>query len=106
MRSGRVQASLFSLFAPVQPKHCPQQLLFLPVVGHQIELCARDTLELRWPLRAGKIVADAERIPIEFVDGGERLAPIWPLGPGNGDALGLRAGVERVSASVRTKRPT
>ena len=75
-------------------------LVYLPLVGHKLELRAREGLELRRALRAGKVVADAKRVAFEFVDRGEGLALVWPFRAGDGDALGLRRGMERVGAPV------
>jgi hypothetical protein len=75
-------------------------LFLLPVAGHQIDPPSRDALELRGSFRTGKVVADAERVSFELVDGGERLAMVRSLRAGNRHALGLAGGIDRVSAPV------
>src|ERR1035438_3328630 len=75
-------------------------LLIFAIVSHKIKLRARDALELGGAFRAGKVVADAERVTFEFVDRRESLAAIRSCRAGNGHALGLGGGIQRVSASV------
>src|SRR2546421_5750696 len=62
-------------------------LLLFARVGNEIKLCAGDALELSGALRAGKVVADAEGITLEFIDRGESLAIVGPFGAENGHAL-------------------
>ena len=50
------------------------QLLRLAVVGQEIEPCARSGREPGGTRVIRKVVADAERIALELVDGGEGLA--------------------------------
>src|ERR1035438_2966824 len=71
-------------------------LFLLPIVGHEIEARARDALELGGAFRAGKVVADAERVTFEFVDRRESLAAARSCRAGNGHALGLGGGIQRV----------
>ena len=70
------------------------------MVGHEIELRAGTGLKLRGAFRAGKVVADAERAVLEFIDRGESLAVVRSLRAGDDHALGLAAGIEPVSAPV------
>jgi len=76
------------------------ELLLLAIVGDEIKASARDALEFGGAFVAGKIVADAERLALEFVDCRESLAIVWSFGAGNGDALGLGGGIERICAPV------
>src|ERR1035438_8360311 len=80
--------------------HRRHELLFLAVVGDEIELRARDALELCRAFYAGKVVADAEGVTLEFVDRGESLALVRSFGAGNGHTLGPAGGIERVCALV------
>ena len=73
---------------------------FLAVVGDEIKTRARSALELGRAFRAGKVVTDAQGIALKFVDRGESLALVRSFGAGNGHALGLRCGIERVSSLV------
>jgi len=77
------------------------ELLLPAIVGHEIELCARDALELCGAFRAGKIVADEESVALKFIDRRESLAMVRSFGAGNSHALGLAGGIESVSALVR-----
>ena len=56
-------------------------LFLLPAVGHQVQLRAREALELCGAFRSGKVVADAERFSFEFIDCGERLPWFGPCVP-------------------------
>src|SRR5580692_2053961 len=71
------------------------------MIGHEIELRAGEALEFGGAARAGKVVADAKCISSELVDGRESLALVRAFSAGNAHALGLRPGIDRVSAAVR-----
>jgi len=75
-------------------------LLFLAIVGDEIELRPCDAFELGGAFRAGKVVADAEGVTLKFVDRGVGLAFVWSFGAGDSHALGFAGGIERVSALV------
>ena len=75
-------------------------LLIFAIVSHKIKLRARDALELGGAFRAGKVVADAKRVTFEFVDRRKSLAAIHPIRAGNGHALRLGGGIDRVSTPV------
>jgi small multidrug resistance pump len=81
-------------------KSIGNELLLLALVSDEVEFCAGNSLELGRTLRAGQIVANAERIPFKFVDRREGLAVVWALGAGNCHACGFGAGIESISAIV------
>jgi hypothetical protein len=87
-----------SINPPIQTGR--NELLFLAVVGDELEPRARDALELSKAFRAGKVVTDAEGVTPEFVDRRGSLVLVRSFGAGNGHALGLAGGIERVSALV------
>src|SRR5260370_38156805 len=76
-------------------------LFFFAAVGDEIELRALHTLELCGAFRAGKVIADAEGVTLQFVDRGQSLPIVRSFGAGNSHALGLAGGIERVSPLVR-----
>src|SRR5437764_359027 len=81
------------------------RLIFSAAVGDEIEFRARGGLELRWPFLAGKIIADAKCVTArlivsELVDGGKRLVLVRAFGAGNGHAVRLSGGVERVGSAI------
>src|SRR5438874_2188928 len=63
------------------------RLLLLAIVSHEIELRARDGLELGRTLGAGKVVADAQYVTVQFVDRRESLAVVRPFCAGDGHSF-------------------
>ena len=76
------------------------QLVLQAIVGHEIELRARKTLELRGPFRARKVVAYAKCVILEFVNRRERLAAVRSFRSSNGHTLGLAGGIQSIGAPI------
>src|SRR5690349_9367749 len=74
---------------------------WLARIRHQVQLSARGGFEFGGALLPGKVVADAQRVAVQFIDRGEGLAVIGALGAGDRHALWAGRGVDRVSPAVR-----
>src|SRR5947209_2718624 len=84
---------------------CRGRSALLPLVGCEIEFCAGGGLELLWPLGAGKVVTDPQRIGLHLVNGRKRLAGVWALDADNCHALWFGGRVESHRSLVRLLQP-
>jgi hypothetical protein len=79
-------------------------LRFLALIRDQENLAAGWALEFGWVRVAAEVVTDAERVPAQFVDGGNFLADIRAFGAGDVNGPGLGRRVHRVRALVQALR--